>query len=173
VKPPVSNPFAWTRHKLGVLRDNATIALEPMTPEAAHLLGPAVAAIDPWKRYGFDGATLARGFETTGDGAVRFQVHIEGALAGIVIARSPWLTGPYLQMLALLPSYSGRGVGAVVLRWFEDTARAGNARNIWLCVAGFNVDAHRLYVRHGFERVGMLPDLLQDGVDEMLMRKKL
>jgi ribosomal protein S18 acetylase RimI-like enzyme len=173
MKPPISNPYAWTPHALGTLRDGAELLLEPMTADAAQRLGPAVASIDPWKRYGFDGATLARGFETTGDGAVRFQVQIDGVLAGIVIVRSPWLTGPYLQMLALLPGYSGRGIGAIILRWFEATARSGNARNIWLCVAGFNVDAHRLYVRHGFERVGMLPDLLQDGVDEMLMRKKL
>jgi diamine N-acetyltransferase len=173
MKPPVSNPYAWARHELGVLSDGAALVLEPMTVDAAQVLGPAVAAIDPWKRYGFDGTALARGFETTGDGAVRFQVRVDGALAGVLIVRSPWLTGPYLQMLALLPGFSGRGVGAIVLRWFEDTARAGNARNIWLCVATFNEDAQRLYQRHGFELVGMLPDLLQDGVDEMMMRKKV
>jgi diamine N-acetyltransferase len=173
MKPPASHPFTWTQHQLGVLRDGCALVLEPMTVEAAQVLGPAVAAIDPWKRYGFDGAALARGFETTGDGAVRFQVRVDGVQGGVVIVRSPWLTGPYLQMLALLPGFSGRGVGATVLRWFEETARVSNARNIWLCVAGFNVDAQRLYRRHGFELVGMLPDLLQDGVDEIMMRKKV
>ncbi len=173
MKPPVSNPYAWTRHELGVLRDGAALVLEPMTVEAAQVLGPSVAGIDPWKRYGFEGAALARGFETTGDGAVRFQVLVDDTLAGIVIVRSPWLTGPYLQMVALLPGFSGRGAGANVLGWFEAMARAGHARNIWLCVAGFNVDAQRLYRRQGFELVGMLPDLLKDGVEEMLMRKKI
>jgi diamine N-acetyltransferase len=173
MKPPALNPYILIRHELGVHSDGAQLALEPMTVDASRLLGPAVAAIDPWKRYGFDGATLARGFETIGDGAVRFQIRVDGRLAGVVIVRSPWLTGPYLQMLALLPGFSGQGVGATVLQWFEDTARAAHARNIWLCVAGFNVDAQRLYRRHGFALVGMLPDLLQDGVDEMMMRKQL
>jgi diamine N-acetyltransferase len=173
MKLPVPNPYTLTRYELGVLRDGAALVLEPMTGAAAQVLGPAVATIDPWKRYGFDGATLARGFETTGDGALRFLARVDGALAGVVVVRSPWLTGPYLQMLALVPGFSGRGAGAMVLQWFEVTARAGNARSIWLCVAEFNTDAQRLYGRHGFELVGMLPDLLCDGVDEMLMRKKI
>ena len=37
----------------------------------------------------------------------------------------------------------------------------------------FNVDAHRFYRAHGFERVATLEGLLRDGDDELLMRKRL
>ena len=91
----------------------------------------------------------------------------------MVIIRSPWLAGPYLQLLAVLPMLQGSGTGSAILTWYEATAMAARMRNAWLCVSGFNVDAQRFYERYGYQLAGRLPDLMRDGDDELLMRKNL
>jgi hypothetical protein len=40
-------------------------------------------------------------------------------------------------------------------------------------VSAFNPGAQRLYRAHGFEQVAALGDLVRDGDDELLMRKRL
>jgi diamine N-acetyltransferase len=173
MKSPVTTPFAPARHHLGVLRGGAKLELAPMTVAAAAALGPAVAAIGPWAHYGFPPALLTAQLAKTSDGAVRYQVLADEAIAGAVLIRSPWLAGPYLQMLALLPPLQGQGAGAAILDWYEHTARASAARSAWLCVTGINVHAQRFYQRHGYRLAGTLADLMRDGDDELLMRKQL
>lgn len=165
-------PFRGERYEMGALPDGDELALHPMTATGAEFLGPAAAAIGPWAHYGFDGGKIAAAFKRVGDGAMRYQLECGGELAGAVVIVSPWLAGPYLQMLAILPAYQKRGIGAAILAWFESEAR-GRFRNIWLCVGGFNVDAQRFYRAHGFEWVATLDGLMRDGDDELLMRKRI
>ena len=54
----------------------------------------------------------------------------------------------------------------------EEEAR-GRYRNLWLCVSEFNSEARRLYERQGYELAGRLDSLVFDGLDELLMRKRL
>ena len=150
----------------------AELALRPMTEAGAEFLGPAVAAVGPWAHYGFDGGKIAAGLRQAGGNAICYQLECGGELAGAVVIVSPWLAGPYLQMLAVLPAYQKQGIGAAILAWFEAEAR-GHARNIWLCVTGFNVDAQRFYRAHGFELVATLDALMREGDDELLMRKRI
>ena len=56
---------------------------------------------------------------------------------------------------------------------FEAEARLANARNLWVCGSSFNDPALSLYESVGFGRVALLDDLLVDGFDEVLMRKRL
>lgn len=169
----VTHPFDCERFYLAPLRTGAQLSLAPMTVAAAAVLGPAVAAIGPWAHYGFPATRLTEQLAKTSDGAVRYQVLADGGVVGAVLIRSPWLAGPYLQMLALLPAIQGQGGGAAILDWYEHTARVGEVRSVWLCVTGANTDAQRFYKRHGYALAGTLPDLMRDGDDELLMRKRL
>jgi ribosomal protein S18 acetylase RimI-like enzyme len=143
-----------------------------MTAAAADELGPQTAAIGPWAHYASAAASVTAALRHTGDGAVRYQVRSGPALAGAVVICCPWLAGPYLQLLAILPAHQNLGIGGSVLSWFEAEAR-DHFRNLWLCVSAFNVAAQRFYVRHGFEPVATLQGLLRDDEDELLMRKRL
>lgn len=165
-------PFRAERYAIGPLRNGVAAALQPMTAKGARILGPAAAAIGPWAHYGFDGSKLAESLGRVGDSVKRYQIECDGEIAGAVVIVCPWLSGPYLQMLAILPPYQKRGIGAAILDWFETEAR-GNFRNVWLCVSGFNVDAQRFYRMHGFEQVANLDGLMRDGDDELLMRKRI
>jgi ribosomal protein S18 acetylase RimI-like enzyme len=144
-----------------------------MTREAASLLGPRLAEVGPWMHYRFTGEQMTRGFLRSGDGAIRYQVELDGTPVGAITVRSPWLAGPYLQILALVPEVHDLGIGQRLLAWYEQTAAAGGERQAWLCVTGVNVDAQRFYRRHGWTLAATLPDLMRDGDDELLMRKQL
>ena len=111
-------------------------------------------------------------FLTNPDGALcRYVVSLGGADAGVVSIRFPWLEGPYLELLALLPQAQDRGIGKTIMAWLEVTARRHEARNLWVCASSSNAKALRFYERHGFKAVGTLPGLVAEGYEEILLRK--
>ena len=79
---------------------------------------------------------------------------------------------PVLALLVILPDFQGGGLGGAVLRWMESEVQ-GSSNNIWACVSSFNGAAQRFYQRHGYETVGVIPDLLLSGFSEVLIRKQL
>jgi ribosomal protein S18 acetylase RimI-like enzyme len=156
----------------GSIALTGTLTLRPITPELAAFLGPAIAGMEPWSQINFPASHL-EAFLTAEDPALsRHAVFVGGVPAGAIAIRSPWLRGPYLQVLAILPDFQGQGFGAILLDWFEREA-SPNSRWLWLCHSGFNRRAGTFYARHGFETVTELRDLLIDGGDEVLMRKRI
>ena len=151
------------------------VTLTSVAPEEAGELATRMAAIPPWSTYGVNPAHLENLFQVTAGGAVALALRRPTVLApvGVAVIRSPWLLGPYMQFLGLDPRYHGQGLGTRVLSWMEAEAKLAGARNLWICAAGFNAGAQRLYTRFGFQTVAALDDLIKDGVPEMLMRKQL
>lgn len=152
--------------------DGSVATLSPMAGDDAEVLGAAFAGMEPWLGYRVPPGRLAVFLGSSEPGCVRFAIRHEGALAGAIVIRDPWLLGPYLQFLGLLPGQQGRGLGRAVLAWMEREAPR-EARNLWLCVTASNVRARAFYERAGFELVSTLPDLVADGTDELLMRRRL
>jgi ribosomal protein S18 acetylase RimI-like enzyme len=114
---------------------------------------------------------LAAYFAKPAQGLSRYCVKVDGSEVGVVAVRSPWLKGPYLEFLALLPPAQDRGIGSRIMAWLEGTAVEEEARNLWVCASSFNERALRFYARHGFEPVATLPGLVADGYEEILLRK--
>ncbi len=160
----------------GTLKNSAsasTVTFEPMSAEAAQVLGYALAQIDPWAHYAYTGVALAAWLSADEPGARRFQIRADNVIAGAIVIRSQWLRGPYLQFLGILPAYHRRGLGRSALSWFEGQARADGARNLWVAASEFNVAAQTFYEQHGFVRVATLDDLIAEGTAEILFRKRL
>ncbi len=151
----------------------STVTFQPMTVEAAQSLGGALARLDPWAHYAYTGATLAAFLAREEPGAQRFQIIADDALAGAIVIRSNWLRGPYLQFLGVLPAFHRRGFGRSALCWFENTARADGARNLWVAASEFNVGAQTFYERHGFVRLASVDGLIAEGTAEVLFRKRI
>jgi diamine N-acetyltransferase len=170
---PVKASFHAERYEIGHARDGRALRLVPIARADAERLGQAVAKIGPWAHYGRTPAQITRRLLGSSDGVARYQVMCGDDVAGVVAIQREWLLGPYLQMLAILPEYQKNGVGTRILDWFEAEARAHQARNIWLCVSGFNNGAIKFYARHGFDMKAVLDSLLRRGDDELLMRKQL
>ncbi|MGA9550451.1 MAG: N-acetyltransferase [Rhodomicrobium sp.] len=162
------NTFALTRHDLGEL------VLRPLSAEAAEELGPALAAIPPWSVIGWPAERMTLGLKRQLPSVKRFEVLAGGGVcAGIIVILDPFLHGPYLQLLAVLPEFQGRNLGLRLLQWMESEARRAEARQLWLCVSTFNARAQVFYRRFGFEAVAVLDKLASDASDELLMRKRL
>jgi diamine N-acetyltransferase len=172
-----TGPFRAAAYELPALRDGQTpLSLSPLTTDEAPDLARRLAVIPPWSTYGTSAGNLESLFlSPIGSGAFPFAVRSAGVLGplGVAVIRWPWLVGPYMQFLGLDPRFQGRGIGTRVLAWMEAEARRIGARNLWICAAGFNPGALRLYERFGFDPVADLDDLIQDGVPEVLLRKRL
>ena len=148
------------------------MGLSALTPSQAGKLAERLAQIDPWKRLGQTPQAIEGVLRPPGPSAWSYLIRVEGKQAGVVVLRAPWLLGVYLNFFCVLPEYQGSGVGASVLRWLErESGRAFG--NIWVCTSAFNKRAAAYYRSHGFARVAKLEDLIVEGEDELLMRKRI
>ena len=159
--------FQLTEYDLGLA------ALRPLTAENAGKLAEALAAIPPWSVIGWSAERMTRALKLAQPSMKRFEVFTGGKLAGIIAVQDPFLHGPYLQLLAILPDCQGRNMGLRLLQWMESEARRAEARQLWLCVSTFNARARAFYERFGFEPAAVLDKLATDASDEILMRKRL
>jgi GNAT superfamily N-acetyltransferase len=162
-----SSPFSAPRIDLPRAR------LVPLAPAICVGLAQAIVAIPPWSVMNYPADAMAIFLASSGDGAHRYLVEAEGEQAGAVSIRFPWLKGPYLELLALVPPFQSQGIGASILAWFEAEGLGAEARNLWVCASGFNERALRFYQRHGFSQAATLPGLVADGYTEILLRKFL
>jgi GNAT superfamily N-acetyltransferase len=151
----------------------ARISLTPVTREAASALGSSLAAMDPWARYPYSPEALARYLFARELSAPRYAIHAGETLVGAIGLQRDWLRGPYIQFLAFLPEAQGKGYGTRILQWCEEQAVSSQARSLWVAASDFNADAIRFYERFGFQCTAVLDDVVKDGFNEVLMRKKL
>jgi ribosomal protein S18 acetylase RimI-like enzyme len=147
--------------------------LQPLHAENAARLGTALAGMPPWSVAGWPAEILTRSFLREVPTIQRFEIIASGELAGMAAIQHPFLHGPYLQLLAVLPGFQGRNLGLRVLEWMEAQARIEEARQLWLCVSTFNSRALAFYERFGFEAIAVLDKLASDRSDEIFMRKRL
>ncbi|KIL99752.1 hypothetical protein CCC_03924 [Paramagnetospirillum magnetotacticum MS-1] len=146
--------------------------LRPLAPGDAPALAQALAAMDPWARLDYGAQALERYFGREDRALTRWVAEHDGGTAGILALRSPWLRGPYIELFAILPGHQGLGLGGKVLDWAAKSA-AEIAPNLWACVSDFNAPARAFYARHGFTEVAPLDGLVQAGMSEILLRKRL
>jgi len=147
------------------------VRLVALEPAVAPKLAEAIVAMPPWSAMSYPADAMARFLAASGDGTSRFLIEVDGADAGAVAVRHPWLKGPYLELLALLPPFQRRGIGAGIMSWFEQAGRGLGARNLWVCASSFNDGALRFYQRHGFRPAATLPGLVAESYNEILLRK--
>lgn len=163
---PSNAPYEAESYDLG------DVQLTAITKDDANALGAGLAAIDPWRRMGYAAEALSGYLVRPDPAAHRFAIWAEGALAGAISVREPWLRGPYLELLGLLSNSQRRGVGQAAMDWFESEAPR-SAGNLWVICSEFNSGALAFYKRHGFVEATALEDLVFPDFTEILLRKPL
>ena len=80
---------------------------------------------------------------------------------------------PSLALLGVKKGWRGMGVGHKLLAAFERVSREMGARQMFICVSGFNPRARALYTSQGYRRVAQIPALYRDDVTENVLMKRL
>lgn len=75
---------------------------------------------------------------------------------------------PYLRSFAVVKSCRNQGIGAGLLRYFEDVS---SSNRFFLLVSELNETAQRFYERHGYTAVGKVPNLFKNGISEIILTK--
>lgn len=135
-------------------------------------IAKVIAAMEPWRSLGYNVDVLARYMKRPDPALNRFGVLVAGEMAGAFCVRFPWLLGPFLELMAVFERFQGRGVGREIMKWVEAQA-VGTSRNLWTSASSFNTRARSFYGRLGFTEVAVLPDLVKNGYEEILLRKRL
>ena len=86
-------------------------------------------------------------------------------------------TFPYLHMIAVHDDCKHKGVGSILMDYFEqDSLRYGKNKmrtKVFLLVNELNTNAQKFYLNRGYEEVGRLDSLFRKGVTEKLFMKKV
>lgn len=141
----------------------------PLIPSDITVLAPALAAMDPWRRLGFTASGLAAYLGREDPALTRMVMVQDGVAVAVLALRNPWLRGPSIELLAVLPAGQGGGFGRTLVEW----AAVQGGGNLWACVSAFNLSARAFYTHAGFVEVAPLPDLVAEGSDEILLRRRL
>lgn len=139
-------------------------------PEDREAVVRMLADSEPWKRLGYTVADWARLFDAMPQGRDAFIIETNGTVAGLAIIRPRFLMGDYLELLAIAPGARGKGLGSILLSHLEGLVFA-RAKNLFVCVSDFNQEARRFYRKHGYQKIGPIPNFLIPGSAEILMRK--
>jgi diamine N-acetyltransferase len=145
-----------------------TCSLLPLTADHALAAARQLFTLDPWLTLGYQPEAITRYLHRPDVSLHKFLVSASGQPAGVVCCRYPWLFGPFLELLALFPEFQGQGFGKEILGWLENQVAC---TNLWTTVSAFNLRALNFYTRFGFVEVGLLPDLVRSGFDEIFLRK--
>jgi len=120
--------------------------------------------------------------EIAGDECTHRLVEHEGALVAFCKLRHPTKFGAYsdardpieLGQLYALPGYTGSGIGAQLMDWALEVARAGRHDAVLLSVYAENFGAQRFYQRYGFGKIADITFKVGDHLDpEYLYELKL
>ncbi len=102
------------------------------------------------------------------------MIEYGGEVAGALGLRLNWLRGPYIQFLGVVPGYQNSGIGARVLDWVGTGAAAGDGAAIYGSPLPPSTPERCASTSATVSRrVASLDGLIQDGCDEILLRKRL
>lgn len=124
---------------------------------------------DPWLTYEFSLEWCRDVLKWPGSSL--FAAAAGTPVGFILLHPRGFLGSPYIAALAVEEEFRGRKAGSAMLEFAKE--RFAGSRHAYLCVSSFNPRALALYQRHGYVKIGELPDFIADGYAEFLMQKRL
>ncbi|MBF0180650.1 MAG: GNAT family N-acetyltransferase [Magnetococcales bacterium] len=131
--------------------------------------GARLVGMEPWRTLGATADGLRRYLVRPDPALARYRILREAHEAGVVTIRHPWLAGPFVELLAIAEPFRRMGLGRAVMRGIISRSAATN-RNLWVSVSASNPAALAFYRHLGFGELAVMPDLLQPGHGEILLR---
>jgi ribosomal protein S18 acetylase RimI-like enzyme len=130
-----------------------------------------------WLRYQVDKHSARTRFEQAiqqGDMLLVADCGVESRAVGFVwcLQQGAFGLSAYIRLIGVRPDHTAHGIGATLLEYTERQALE-YAKDMFLLVSDFNVDAQRFYRRHGYTQVGAIPGYVLPDVTELIFRKCL
>ena len=80
---------------------------------------------------------------------------------------------PYLALLGVKENYRKQAVGSRLVDLYIDICKQAGFDKCFICVSHFNPRAKSLYQRKGFTPLVLIPDLIEKGINEWMLVKRL
>lgn len=116
---------------------------------------------------------------TLRSGAERGQLYVALTPGGEVAGAMKIVPGgfcglyPYLSLIGVSALFQGGGAGRFLMAEFENMARADGARRTALMVSHLNTRAIAFYEKLGYHALGLLENVVKEGLHEYVMLKDL
>jgi len=125
---------------------------------------------EPW-------ITLKRNYEQcleafVGDYKEIYVTTEKNELLGFIILQMQGTFKGYIQTIAVAANARGKGIGTALIN-FAEKRITKISPNIFICVSSFNKKAQELYLKLGYEKVGVLKGFIVKEYDEILLRKTI
>ena len=157
------------RVKNAELNMHETLTIRPANDSEIGWCAELMAATDPWLTYKCSVEWSTNVLRWPGSALF---IADAGKPVGFMLLHSKGFLGaPYIAAVVVIKEFRSAGIGSRMLA-FAEKLFAGS-RHVFLCVSSFNPRALSLYERHGYAKVGDLPDFIADGYSEFLLCKRL
>lgn len=93
-------------------------------------------------------------------------------ILGFIIIQMTGTFKGYIQIICVSSDYRGQGIGSLLIK-FAEKRIFSETPNVFICVSSFNMKAHKLYNKLGYEDIGILKDFIIKGESEILLRKSI
>lgn len=145
--------------------------ISPASEEERNWAADLLSVSEPWTILG---VTHEQWQKNCRDPEYKVYVgHLDHKPVGVVILDLRGMaSSPYIKSITISPEFRNRNLGAELLLYAENIARAYN-KNIFLCVSSFNTRARIFYENLGYQVVGELKDFIILGESEIIMHKRL
>jgi ribosomal protein S18 acetylase RimI-like enzyme len=91
-------------------------------------------------------------------------------LFGFIILQTQGTFKGYIQTIAVAANARGKGIGTALIEFAEQRIFTISP-NVFMCVSSFNQQAQQLYLKLGYQQIGLLKNFIIEGYDEILLRK--
>ena len=152
--------------------------IRPLDSTDIPIVAEWVPEVPLWKRYGVLRQQMVDQLQTALQSndmlLVADEDDVLGKTCGFAwcIRKGVFHRSPYLKLLGVRSSHTGLGIGSALLKHLEDVI-VEQSNEIFLLVSGFNTGAQQFYARHGYSKVGTIPNYVLEEVSELIFWKKL
>ena len=158
------------RNGMDAIDGKQQFSLSPLRHEYVGAMSMILCSMDPWLTLEYRPEAFEFYLLHADPSLSRYAVMISGDVRGVLSVRSPWLFGPFIELMALFDGFRGKGIGSRIIDWVCDRYKPAN---LWATVSSFNLEAQKFYSGAGFEKTAILEDLIKPGRNEILLRKRM
>jgi len=148
---------------------HVAVTIRPASDPEIGWCAELMAASDPWLTYKCSVQWSTNVLRWPGSSL--FVADTDKPVGFVLLHPRGFLGSPYIAAVVVMKEFRGAGIGSRMLAFAEEMF--AESRHVFLCVSSFNPKALALYERHGYVKVGELPDFIADGYSEFLLCKRL